>query len=77
MVELPSDIKEFLDNVYSFLKNATLDELIELSHEDEEWIKNHSFYDKKSQKMDSLSHYEEYKEQYGDALLVKVHGTNA
>lgn len=69
-VNLPDDIREFLDKVYCFLQNAALDELIELSHEDNEWLSKHAFYEKKSQKMDSLNHYEEYKEQYADALLV-------
>lgn len=69
-IDIPLDIKQFLDKVYAFLKNATLDELIDLSHEDDEWLQKHSFYDKKSQKMESLSHYEDYKEQYADALLV-------
>lgn len=69
-VELPENIQIFLNKIYNFLKNASLEELIELSHEDSEWSSKHKYYDKVSQKMNSISHYEEYKEQYADALLV-------
>lgn len=38
-VDLPSKIKTFLDKIYIALENATYDELIEITHEDPEWIK--------------------------------------
>lgn len=68
--QLEESIRDFLDRVYVILQNATLDELIELSHEDSEWISKHAFYSKKEQKMDSLARIDEYKEQYGDVLKV-------
>ena len=68
--EISSDIKSFLNKMYIALKNATLDELIELSHEDIEWKSKKSFYDKQSQKMDSLKNKEIYKEQYQDFIDV-------
>ena len=45
-VVLPKNIQEYLDKVYDALKNATYEELIEISHEDPEWIKlhNNTFY---------------------------------
>ena len=33
--------KKFLDSIYKAFYNASLDELIELSHEDSEWIEKH------------------------------------
>lgn len=64
------EVKEFLDRIYKLLENATLDELIELSHEDSEWDAKHKYYSKERQQMDSLAHIEEYKEQYHDVLKV-------
>ena len=67
---LEPDAKEFLDRIYKLLENATLDELIELSHEDSEWNAKHKYYSKERQQMDSLAHAEEYKEQYHDVLQI-------
>ena len=67
---IPDDIKSFLDKIYIAYQNATLDELIEISHDDDEWIDKHVFYKKDDQRMDSLSRVQEYKEQYGDMLKV-------
>ena len=68
--QLEEGICDFLDRVYVILQNATLDELIELSHEDSEWESKHAFYSRKEQKMDSLARADEYKEQYRDVLRV-------
>lgn len=38
IVSIPEDIKIFLDKIYEALKNASYDELIEITHEDPEWI---------------------------------------
>ena len=38
-VNLPIKVKTFLDKIYMALENATYDELIEIKHEDPEWIK--------------------------------------
>ena len=64
------DVRDFLDRIYKLLENATLDELIELSHEDSEWDAKHKYYSKERQQMDSLAHIEEYKEQYHDVLQI-------
>ena len=64
------NICDFLDRVYIIFENATLDEMIELSHEDSEWEAKHNFFSKKDQKMDSLAHVKEYKKQYHDVLNV-------
>ena len=38
-VTIPDNVKVFLDKIYESLKNASYDELIEITHEDPEWIK--------------------------------------
>ena len=67
---LQADVAEFLDRIFVFLKDATVDELIEISHEDEAWEEKSGFHSKEQQKMNSMSYVEKYKEQYQDALLV-------
>ena len=68
--QLDSELSLFLDRIFLFLKNATLDELIELSHEDPEWEAKHRRYLKADQKMDSLRYAEVYQAQYADALKI-------
>lgn len=41
-----------------------LDELIEMSHEDSEWLDKHGFYKKEDQRMDSMERVEEYRAQH-------------
>lgn len=62
--------KSFLESIYKAFYSASLDELIELSHEDSEWIEKHRHYRKEDQKMDSMSHKEEYARQYADMIKV-------
>ncbi len=69
-VSIPGEEKSFLDKIYRAFQGATLDELIELSHEDPEWENKHSFYRKEDQKMDSMAHREDYAKQYAD--IVKI-----
>ena len=68
--QFEDDIRDFLDRVYIIFQNATLDELIALSHEDSEWVAKHSYASKQEQKMDSLARMDEYREQYKDILRV-------
>ena len=37
--KIPKKIKDFLDKIYLSLENASCEELIEITHEDPEWIK--------------------------------------
>ena len=68
---IPDNIKLFLDKIYIMLKNASLDELIGISHEDDEWKNKRASYKTYSeQKMDSLNNIEIYKKQYADALKI-------
>lgn len=68
--EIPQDIRGFLDKIYAIFRNASLDELIELSHEDSEWIRKHGYYVKADQRMDSLAYATEYAAQYKDIIKV-------
>lgn len=67
---LSEEICIFLRKVYDLLRNASVDELIELSHEDDAWINKHLYYYRNEQKMDSLSYADKYKEQYEDVLRI-------
>lgn len=69
-VELSEEMRDFLDRVYAALQNAELEELIEISHEDPEWIAKHTYYQKPMQRMDSMAFAEEYKQQYADMLKI-------
>lgn len=68
--DITGDKEEFLKRFFIVFKNATLDELIALSHEDEAWSEKASFYKKEDQKMDSISKVDEYKKQYSDVIKV-------
>ncbi len=62
-VDLPENIKTFLDKIYDSLKNASYKELIEISHEDPEWIKlSHNTFN--APVMNLEENIEEYKERY-------------
>lgn len=69
-VSVPEKEQRFLDSIFKAFYNASLDELIELSHEDSEWLDKHGYYRKEEQKMDSMAHKEEYKKQYADMIKV-------
>lgn len=69
-VKFDTETTDFLDRFYKAFKNADVDELIELSHEDSEWEDKHIYFDKKSQQMDTEKHLEEYRKQYKDIIAV-------
>ena len=62
-VDIPNDIKMFLDKIYDSLKNASYEELIEITHEDPEWIrlKGDTF---NAPIMNIEKNIKEYKERY-------------
>lgn len=70
---IPREICDFLDKIFIILKNAPLDELIEISHEDSEWQEKYSGYSKESQRMNSLAHALEYQSQYADVIQMMEH----
>ena len=59
-----------MNKFFSFFKNASVDELIELSHEDNEWKEKTKNFRKSDQIMDSMNpaRVAEYKEQYEDIV---------
>lgn len=61
---------EYLKKIFKIFSGATLDELIELSHEDSEWAEKHNYYKKEDQIMDSMSRKEEYANQYADIIKI-------
>lgn len=71
---VPDSISEresdYLKRIFEAFRYAELDELIELSHEDPEWINKHGYYRKDEQKMNSMAHMDEYVEQYADIIKV-------
>jgi uncharacterized phage-associated protein len=66
------DVERFLDRFSDIYDHAPLDELVEISREDPEWVEK-SALAHGQQKMDSLNHIEDYKEQYEDAVYVFTH----
>ncbi len=69
-VQIPENIAQYLRKIFKVFRNATLNELIDLSHEDPEWIDKHVYYHKEDQKMDLTSRKEEYAEQYADIIKI-------
>lgn len=66
--EISDEYTDFLSKVYRVLKNASLDELIAISHEDSEWRERNPH--RENQRMNSLARADEYKTQYADMLKV-------
>lgn len=67
---IPQEESAYLDKIYYALQNASLEELIEISHEDSEWKRKSCFSKKEEQRMNSLSNVEEYRDQYKDMLII-------
>ena len=55
------NVKKYIEKMFNILKYAPLEELIEISHQDEEWKKKHNYYQKKDQLIDVDSQKENYK----------------
>lgn len=67
---MDTSIKEFTLKMFDILKYAPLEELINISHQDEEWIKKHNFYKKKDQLIDVDSQKENYKAMCADFIEI-------
>lgn len=67
-VSLSDDIKTYLKKLFYVLKNADIYKLMDLSHEDPEWIAKSRYYNKQDQIMDTVSRLDDYKEQYADII---------
>ncbi len=68
-VAISNDIRNFLDRIYDSLENASYDELIEITHEDPEWIRlsKGTF---KTAIMNLEDNIDEYKQRYKGILSV-------
>jgi len=62
--------KQFLHKVFIMLKDAPIDELIEIDHEDPAWEEKHMYHNRKEdQRMNSLAYIEDYKDRYEAAIF--------
>ena len=70
-VELDDKIKVFLDKIYEALKNATYEELVEITHEDTAWkeLSNKTY---NAPVIDIMKYQKKYEKQYKG--LIKVMG---
>ena len=70
-VELDDKIKVFLDKIYEALKNATYEELVEITHEDTAWkeLSNKTY---NAPIIDIMKYQKKYEKQYKG--LIKVMG---
>lgn len=68
IVNVPESIKLFLDKIYDALINASYDELIEITHEDPEWIRL-SKDTLKAPIMNLENNIEEYKQRYKGLII--------
>lgn len=62
------NVKQFIEKMFNILKYAPLEDLIEISHQDEEWEKKHGYYLKKDQLIDVDSQKENYKKMCADFI---------
>lgn len=65
-ISLEQDMRDYLQKIFYIYKDAPIEELIEIDHEDPAWIEKHQFYYLPDQCMDSLKYVEDYKQRYAD-----------
>ena len=63
-----NQIKAFVEKISNILKYAPLDELINISHQDEEWKKKHNHFNKSDQLIDIVSQKDNYKKMCSDFI---------
>ena len=62
--------RQFLQKVFIMLKDAPIEELIEIDHEDPAWEEKHMFHNrKKDQLMNSMAYADDYKDRYEAAYF--------
>ncbi len=67
---LSDDIKLFLKKMFLALKDAPIEELIEIDHEDPEWQEKNVYVKKSEQLMDKKHYLDDYKTRYNDFLTI-------
>lgn len=63
-VNIDDSIRSFLKKVYIMLKDAPLQELIDIDNEDPAWKEKRVYYYKEDQKMDSMKYADVYRDMY-------------
>jgi hypothetical protein len=69
-IAIDKECADYLNRFYLAFFNSDIDELIQLSHEDPEWIDKHIYYHKKDQEMDSIGRLAEYRKKYSQIVQV-------
>ena len=64
---IPQEVAVFLKKIFNMLKDAPIEELIEIDHEDPAWREKHCSPYKSDLKMDSMKFLEDYKDRYAAA----------
>ncbi len=67
-IQIGDNEKKYLNVIYQVFRNASLEELTEVAHEDPEWISKYRL--GKNEKMDPVAHEAEYREIYADMIKV-------
>ena len=67
IIDIPDNERSFLTKIATSLHDASIDDLIEIAHQDEEWLAKRNAV---SQEMDSMSRVDEYKERYADVIKI-------
>ena len=63
--DVENEDQQFLHKVFIMLKDAPIEELIDIDHEDPAWEEKHMFHNRKSdQIMNSLAYVDDYKDRY-------------
>ena len=65
-IHLDSDAKAYLAIIFDIFKDAPVEELIEIDHEDPAWQEKHQYYNKLDQVMDPMSFVDDYRVRYAD-----------
>ena len=68
--QIPEPQLTFLTKIFEAFRNADIDEIIEIDHEDSAWLERKSAVNYEEQKMDPLAYIDEYKTQYADIIKV-------
>jgi uncharacterized phage-associated protein len=66
------DTKKFIKKMFDILQYAPLEELINISNQDEEWRKKHNYYQKKDQLIDVDSQKENYQKMCADFIEILI-----
>lgn len=72
-VSLDKEVEDYLNAIYDILKEAPIDDLISISHEDPAWIEKSGNYYARNEIMDPLKFKDVYKKQYSNIIYYMEH----